>query len=346
MRAAVLFGPDDLRVEDVPDPVPAAGEVAIDIAHNGLCGSDLKMISGGLRATTEPHPLTGHAGPQILGHEFAGIVAAVGEDVAGVAVGDRVCVQPDYHCGVCAPCRQGWTHLCEIITFHGVISAGGGLSERTTLPANMVHHLPDELTLEQGAMVEPMAVSHHAIERAGAEPGDVAAIIGGGPIGIGVALGLRARGVDDLVVAQRSEPRRAVLADLGFEAVRPEDLAAALARRTTRGGADIAFDCAGGPDTFGLMLGAVRVRGRAVVVAGSRQHDLTMTAHYIMHTEAEITGSVVFDRSDVEAVMMEMVAGGYPAEGWVEHVPLEQVVEEGIRPLQSRAKAKVLVDIA
>lgn len=345
MRAAVLHGPRDLRLEDVPDPVPAEGEIAIDVAHNGLCGSDLKLFETGLRAIDEPHPLTGHAGPQILGHEFAGVVSALGQGVADFAVGDRVCVQPDYHCGSCPPCRQGWTHLCEIITFHGVISDGGGLSECTTLPATMVHHLPDELSLEQGAMVEPMAVAHHAIERAGAEPGDVAAIIGGGPIGIGVALGLRARGVEDVVVAQRSEPRRTVLAGLGVEAVGPEDLASALARRTDRGGADIAFDCAGGADTFGQTLASLRARGRAVVVAGSRQHDLTMTAYYIMHTEAEITGSVVFDASDVAAVMREMVEGAYPTEGWVEHVPLEQILEEGIEPLRSRAKAKVLVDL-
>lgn len=345
MRAAVLYGPGDLRVEDVPDPVPTAGEVAIEVAHNGLCGSDLKLFDSGLRAIDEPHPLTGHAGPQILGHEFAGVVSSVGEGVTNLSVGDRVCVQPDYHCGTCSPCRQGWTHLCEIITFHGVISDGGGLSECTTLPATMVHRLPDELTLEQGALVEPMAVAHHAIERAAAEPGDVAAVIGGGPIGIGVALGLRARGVHEIVVAQRSQQRRAVLAGLGFEAVGPEELARAVARRTTRGGADISFDCAGGPDTFGLTLSALRARGRAVVVAGSKAHDLTMTAYYIMHTEAEITGSVVFDASDVEAVMEEMVGGAYPAEGWVEHVPLEQILEEGIEPLRSRAKAKVLVDL-
>jgi (R,R)-butanediol dehydrogenase / meso-butanediol dehydrogenase / diacetyl reductase len=337
MLAAVLHGPHDLRVEEVADVVPGPGEVTIGVVHNGLCGSDLKLYETGLRAITEPHPTTHHCGPQILGHEFSGTVVAVGAEVVDMRTGDRVCIEPLYPCGACGPCRLGLAHLCQILTFHGVVSSGGGLSQRTTLPASMVRRLPDGLTMQQGALIEPMSVSYHAIERADAQPGQRAVVFGGGPIGIGVVLGLRARGVDDVTVVEPSAVRRKVLSELGAVVVDVDDAPVGVS--------DIAFDCAGVPSAFQSMLRSVRVRGRAVVVAGSAKYPLEISAHMLQHTEILITGSVAFESHEFATVMDLMKRGAYPLDGWVEHIPFAQVVEEGFAPLLRGQKTKVLVDL-
>jgi (R,R)-butanediol dehydrogenase / meso-butanediol dehydrogenase / diacetyl reductase len=350
MLAAVLHGPRDLRVEDIPERPPGPGEVTIDVACNGLCGSDLKLYETGLRSTATPHPVTHHCGPQVLGHELAGIISAVGTAVSGTTesgykIGDRVCVQPDYPCGMCPPCTAGFSHLCQIITFLGVISSGGGLSERLTIDHTKLHRLPDSLSLEQGALVEPMAVAYHAVGRADPQPGEIAVIVGAGPIGIGAVLNLRARGIGDIIVVEPSPQRRAVVQAMGAEAVHPDEAETFIALRTDRHGADVAFDCAGVGSTFGATLAALRARGRAVVVAGSSSYPLQTTAHLLQHTEITITGSVAFQRAEFAAVIDLMAAGAFPVDGWVEHVPLESVVEEGFAPLLAGRKTKVLIDL-
>ncbi len=341
MLAAVLHGALDLRLEEVPEREPGPNEVAVAVEHNGLCGSDLKIYQTGLRATDIPHPTTHHCGPQILGHEFSGVVVKVGSERkvgSELKVGDRVCIEPLYPCGACGPCALGLSHLCQILTFHGVVSSGGGLSERTTLPASMVRHLPDSLTFEQGALIEPMAVSFHAIERADAQPGHRAVVFGGGPIGIGVVLGLRARGCEKVTVVEPSPVRRKVLEQLGATAVHPES--------APQGVADIAFDCAGVPSAFQGTLVSLRARGRAVVVAGSAKYPLEISAHMLQHTEILITGSVAFESSEFAQVMDLMAKGAYPLTDWVEHVPFAQLLDEGFRPLIEGQKTKVLIDLA
>jgi (R,R)-butanediol dehydrogenase / meso-butanediol dehydrogenase / diacetyl reductase len=338
MLAAVLHDAHDLRLEDVEECVPGPEEVTVEVAFNGLCGSDLKIYESGLRAIDTPHPTTHHCGPQILGHEFSGTVVAAGSSTAALALGDRVCIEPLYPCGRCAPCGAGLSHLCQILTFHGVISAGGGLSQRTTLPASMVRRLPDALTLEQGALIEPMTVSFHAIERAEAQSGHCAVVFGGGPIGIGVVFGLRARGCENVTVVEPSPVRRKVLQQLGVTTV---DVDAA-----PRGVADLAFDCAGVPAAFQGTLRSLRARGRAVVVAGSAKYSLEISAHMLQHTEIVVTGSVAFESTEFAQVMQLMEAGAYPLDGWVEHVPFAQVLEEGFLPLLKGVKTKVLIDVA
>jgi (R,R)-butanediol dehydrogenase / meso-butanediol dehydrogenase / diacetyl reductase len=345
MLAAVLHGPRDLRLEDIPEQPPETGEVTIAVAHNGLCGSDLKLFETGLRSGDTPHPVTHHCGPQVLGHELAGVISAVGPNVVGYEAGDRVCVQPDYPCGLCPPCTSGFSHLCQIITFLGVISSGGGLSERLTIDHTKLHRLPDSLSLTEGALVEPMAVAYHAVGRADPQPGEAAVIIGAGPIGIGVMLNLRARGVDHIIVVEPSPQRRAVVQIMGVEAVHPDEAASFIARRTDRHGAHVAFDCAGVGSTFGATLASLRARGRAVVVAGSSAYPLQTTAHLLQHTEITITGSVAFQRAEFAAVIDLMTAGAYPHLGWVEHVSLDEVVVEGFTPLLAGHKTKVLIDM-
>jgi (R,R)-butanediol dehydrogenase / meso-butanediol dehydrogenase / diacetyl reductase len=346
MRAAVLYGPRDLRLEDVAEPGVGPGDVAIEVAHNGLCGSDLKLFEHGLRAVDEPHPTTGHVGPQILGHELSGIVKEIGASVTGVRVGDRVCVEPLYPCGGCPPCGRGWSHLCQILTFHGVIAGGGGLSDRTVVPASMVHVLPTNVSMEQGALIEPMSVGYHAVERAKLVAGDVAVILGAGPIGIGVLLTLRSRGVEHVVMAEPVAARRAVVEGLGAITVEPDELLSYLSRTDPRrGGANAVFDCAGAARSFSLATEAVRARGDVVVVAGSSQYPLTTSAHLLQHREMNITGSLAMTTDDMRAVISLMATGAFPTTGWVEHIAFDDVVDQGFHELLAGRRTKVLVDL-
>ena len=143
MRAAVYYGVGDVRIEDVPEPTPGPGEVKIELAFNGVCGSDLhEYFSAPTFVPVEPHPQTGVSAPVVLGHEFSGTVTEVGADVTSTAPGQRAALRPTYSCGTCASCLRGLPNICRVLAFHGLSASGGGLAEHTVMPADMVHPLP------------------------------------------------------------------------------------------------------------------------------------------------------------------------------------------------------------
>ena len=162
MKALQFHGKEDVRDDEVPEPSPGPGEVKLRNAYSGICGSDLHIYyapdASGMDFS-QPHPLTGATLPQILGHEFAGTVVQVGQGVTDVAVGDEVAVWGIYSCGECDACRKGLPNACVKITFHGVYSDGGGMAEYTTVTADRLHKLPDNVDLKMGALVEPMSVA-------------------------------------------------------------------------------------------------------------------------------------------------------------------------------------------
>ncbi|MDH6280188.1 2,3-butanediol dehydrogenase [Prescottella agglutinans] len=343
MRAAVLHGVEDLRVEDVPEPVLRDGDVLVAVAYNGICGSDLGLVHS-FGVSEHPHPLTGACGPQILGHEFSGVVRAVGAGVTDIAVGDRVAVQPTYRCGTCARCRDGHEHLCEVIAFHGINADGGGMSEYTAVPAESVHVLPDAVSLEQAAVVEPLAVALHAVELSGVQPGQSALVLGAGPIGIATALNLRAGGVDRILLSEPSETRRAIAAGLGFEVLDPDaDPVAAVREHTDGAGADVVFECAGVAAAVLTALVAVRPRG-AVVLLATYKEEVPLHTYLMMFGEMRLMSSLAYSRKEFRTVIDRMADGAYPLDGWVERVPLADVVE-GVRAVSEGRRMKVLVEV-
>ncbi|HET9564611.1 MAG TPA: alcohol dehydrogenase catalytic domain-containing protein, partial [Mycobacterium sp.] len=247
MKAAVYHGPNKLEVADVPEPEPAAGTVKVKVGFNGICGTDLhEYYAGPIFIPTEPHPLTGQTLPLTIGHEFSGVITEVGPDVTGYSEGDRVAIEPIYRCGHCAPCKAGTYNICQRIGFHGLM-ADGGMAEYTVVPTNMLHSLPDNVSLELGALVEPMSVAYHAVTLGDVAPGDTAAIFGAGPIGIGLWFALRGQGLETVFVVEPSAARRDAVAALGATTLDPTviDVPAFIAEHTDGRGADAAFDAAG-----------------------------------------------------------------------------------------------------
>ncbi len=350
MRAAVFHARGDVRIEQVARPEPGPGEVAVAVAFNGLCGSDLHEFQAGpLVIPTAPHPLTGAQLPVILGHEFAGRVSAIGPGVTGVEPGDAVCVEPLHRCGVCSSCRRGLAHLCQQRAFHGLQSNGGGLSEVTVVPDRLVHRLPADLPLAMGALVEPMAVAHHAVARAleGAGPDPTVVVFGGGPIGVGVWFALRARGVRRVSVVEPSAERRGHLAALGADPVLDParvDVPALIQEETSGAGADVVIDAAGVAAVVSAGLASLGPRGHLLSV-GVYGGEARMIPNPLVGHEIRWSGSMAYTAEDFAAVIDQMATGAYDPHGWVTTIPFDALVEDGFEPMAAGTVSKVLVEV-
>src|SRR5438067_1541961 len=184
MQALRFHGAHDLRIEDVGEPgSPGPSDVVVRVATCGICGTDLhEYVAGPIVTPVEPHPLTGAKNPQILGHEFAGEVVATGADVTSVREGDRVAIMPLAYCGMCTYCRRGLQHLCSTMGCVGLSHAWGGMAQFATVADYQVVRLPDAVTFQQGALIEPTAVAAYGVERGGVAPGDRVLVTGAGAL--------------------------------------------------------------------------------------------------------------------------------------------------------------------
>ncbi|WP_242623469.1 alcohol dehydrogenase catalytic domain-containing protein [Pseudonocardia sediminis] len=279
-----------------------------------------------------------------LGHEFAGTVVEVGPGVSDVAEGDRAAVMPLYTCGRCERCRAGRPNVCAQIGFHGLM-ADGGMAESTVVPAHMLHKLPDDVSLEMGALVEPMAVAYHAAALGQVERGGSAAVFGAGPIGIGLWFALRGMGVDDVWVVEPSATRRAAIEALGATTLDPMsvDVPAAIAEATGGSGADAAYDAAGVQPAVETALASIGFAKPMVSVAIYETPLATPLINLVMN-ESRIQGSLCYNHDDYRNVIDLMSQGHYDTTGWVEKIAMNDVVAEGFEALHDGRKMKVLVD--
>lgn len=294
MRAARLHGTRDLRVEAVDEPEPGPGQVRVDVAACGICGSDLHEYVGPAFAPVDrAHPLTGARLPLTMGHEFAGTVAAVGAGVEGIAAGDEVTVNPVLWCGDCRYCEDGNYHLCRVGGFLG-IHADGGFAESVVVDAETVVRL-DGISIEEGALVEPLTVGLHAVRRSALAAGDAVAVFGAGPIGLAVVQAAVAAGAREVVVSEPRETRRdSALTSGATDAVDPaESDPVERVREATEGGADVAFEAAGVEAT---VEGAIRAtkHGGDVTVVSLFEGAIAVQPNPVVFNERTLTGSAAY----------------------------------------------------
>ncbi|WP_121628998.1 2,3-butanediol dehydrogenase [Tropicibacter alexandrii] len=347
MKAARWHGVKDIRVEDIADPTPGKGEVKVKVAWTGICGSDLHEYLAGpiFVPVDEVHPLSHDKAPITMGHEYCGTVSELGEGVTGLAVGDRVAIEPIFACGDCPACLEGKYNLCDSLGFVGLSGGHGGFATHSVVPARMVHKMPDDLSMEQGALVEPAAVALHAVRLSKIKAGDKAAVFGAGPIGLLVVESLRVAGASEIHVVEPSEVRRQKALDLGAtSAIDPMATDAVASIREATGGVHVAFEVTGVPQVLPQCIDATRHEGQVLIVS-IWESEASFQPNTAVLKERQLQGTIAY-RNVYPAVMALMTQGYFSAEQLVtKRIALDDIVDEGFEALVAeKSHVKILVE--
>jgi L-iditol 2-dehydrogenase len=288
MKALVLEQYKQFTYTDFPDPQFGADDVLIRVKTCGICGSDI-------------HGMDGSSGrripPLIMGHEASGVIAEVGANVRGWQVGDRVTFDSTVYCGDCYFCRRGEINLCDNRQVLGVSTGDyrrhGAFAEYLVVPARILYRLPDNLTFEQGAFVEPVSIAVHAVERTPIHIGDTAVVVGSGMIGLLVIQALKAAGCGRVIAVDLEPGRleRAVQlgADEGFRSD-TTDVSAEIRERTNGRGADVSFEVVGITPTVKLAVNSVR-KGGQVTLVGNLAPNVELPLQAVVTRELTLNGS-------------------------------------------------------
>jgi len=263
VRAAVLYGPRDLRIEDRPTPSPGPDEALVRVRAVGVCGSDVHYYAHGRMGS---HVVEA---PLVLGHECAGEVEAVGERVEALGPGMRVVIEPGVPCGECDACGRGLYNVCPRVRFMGTPPVDGAFCEYVAWPARFVYPMPEGVSDEAGAMVEPFAVGVHAVRVANLNAGETAAIIGSAAVGLSTLQAAKCAGAGKCMVIDLVPERLAVARALGADAAihaGDEDAVARVMEETGGLGADVVFEAAGVPPAVRQALALVRAGGRILLI--------------------------------------------------------------------------------
>jgi 2-desacetyl-2-hydroxyethyl bacteriochlorophyllide A dehydrogenase len=303
MKAAVLHGPRDLRIERGPVPSLGPDDVAVRVTMAGLCGTDYSIWTGARPVRY----------PRIMGHELVGRVETVGAGVMRLEIGAPVVVEPNYSCGVCALCREGNRNLCLTRTAVG-IDVDGGFAELVVVPSRCVWPAPPGVADDALLITEPLAVVVRAVNRAAPRAGESAAVVGAGSLGLLALQVLRARGARVLVVS-RSDRRFALAGELGADAthaIGDQDAGGEGLERAARGfsgreGVDLVVETAGTAAAVNHALALVRPGGR-VVLTGLPHDASAVRFFWVVRREVSILGSMIYQDEFGEA--LELVACG------------------------------------
>ena len=283
-RAAYMVTPGKMEIRELPMPQAQPGEVVLKIEYVGVCGSDAHFFESGMRKG-KAFDL-----PFILGHECAGTVTQVGAGVQNVAVGDRVCFEPQITCGVCPECRSGRYNLCKDVRFPSVPPYDGMLRDYAAIPAHLAFKLPDNVSSLEGALIEPLAVGLSAASRGDVTLGQDVVILGAGCIGLLTMMACKARGAGRVIVSDLFSKRLDKALELGADAVIDASTADTMARVTelTEGrGADVVFETAGNSHTAAETSDLVR-RGGVIVFVGNINGETPYRFMDLMYKEGEI----------------------------------------------------------
>lgn len=334
-----MTGPHAIRFNEVPVPEVKPGQVLIRIKRIGVCGSDIHVFHG-------QHPYVIY--PVIQGHEVSGQIAGLGEGVTGLHIGQKVTVEPQVYCGHCYPCTHGKYNLCENLKVMGFQTTGTA-SDYFVADAAKVTPLPDQMTFDEGAMIEPLAVTVHAAKRAGDVQGKKIAVLGAGPIGILLCQTLKAFGAAEVMVTDVSDYRLQLAKECGADYVfntRTADFGKVLVESFGEDKADIIYDCAGNDITMGQAIQNARKGSIIVLVAvyaGMAKVDLAK----LNDSEVDLYTSMMYRHDDYVDAIRIITEGKVTLKPLVsKHFPFEeyQAAYEFIDN-NRETTMKVLIDI-
>lgn len=347
MKAARWHGVKDIRVENIEEPVVTPGTVKIAVEWTGICGSDLhEYVAGPIFVPVDdPHYVSQDQAPIVMGHEFSGKVVEIGEGVTKVKVGDPVVVEPILSCGECNACKKGKYNLCIHLGFHGLSGGGGGFSEYTLVDEHMVHKMPEGLSFEQGALVEPAAVALHSVRMSKLKAGDTAVVYGTGPIGLLLIEALKVAGASEIYAVEISDERATKAKELGAkEVINPTKVdPVERLQELTDGGVDVAFEVTGVSSVLQQCIDSTTFEGETIVVS-IWESDASFHPNTIVLQERTVKGIIAY-RDIYPAVMQLMNQGYFKAEDLVtKRITLDEVVTEGFDALvKERNQIKILV---
>ena len=311
MLQQVMTAPGKIEFREIETPVPKAGEVLIRIMKIGVCGSDIHVWHG-------KHPFTSY--PVTQGHEVSGEIAALGAGVENLEVGQKVTIQPQVVCGKCYPCRHGKYNLCETLKVMGFQTTGVA-SEYFAVDAAKVTPLPQEMSFDEGAMIEPLAVAVHAVRKFGDMQGLRGAVLGAGPIGILVAQAAKGMGAESVLITDISDLRLEKARQCGVDFcvnTREADFGEALVSSFGPDKADVIYDCAGNNVTMGQAIRCARKGSTIILVA-------------VFAGMAEVDLAVLNDHElDLNTTMM------YRNEDYLEAIELVRAGKVDLKPLISK----------
>ncbi|MBO4490100.1 MAG: alcohol dehydrogenase catalytic domain-containing protein [Lentisphaeria bacterium] len=311
MKAAQYIQAGKIEYREVPLPEPGPDEIRVRVAYCGICGTDLHIFKGHMDARVKA--------PQAVGHEVSGTIAAVGGNVHGFKAGEKVTVRPLDNCGTCNTCKAGFTHICEKLRFLGIETAGG-FAEYWTVPARLVHRLPDTLPLKLAALIEPLAVACHDVRRSELKPDDCVVVNGGGPIGMLIALCARAAG-GKVTICEINEKRLALARSLGFRVINPltDDPVSIIRSETGGSGADVVFEVSGSEPGARVITELARPRGTMVVVAIYAK-PVPVDLHKFFWKELRMVGARVYEKEDYEKAIALTAGGALPLDTLISKV--------------------------
>jgi (R,R)-butanediol dehydrogenase/meso-butanediol dehydrogenase/diacetyl reductase len=296
MKAVAFAAPGKMELCDIAEPEPAAGEVVVEVAYCGVCGSDLHEF-----ASHAPSMRAAGVFQPVMGHEFTGVVSALGEGVNKLQVGDPVVVHPGGPCGDCYFCRSGAANLCAEQIGTGYRKQGA-YAERVAVRAGQALPLPDASLLDRAALTEPLGVAIHSLNRGALQPGETVFIAGGGPIGLLTVLAAKHKRAGRIIVSEPTASRRQLALKVGAsDAVDPAQSASVQVRQLTDGlGCELAVECVGIAPTMDDCLASTR-RGGRIVVAGAFEQPYSVNLLNLLLQEHSIAGTFGYANEFEEA---------------------------------------------
>ncbi|WP_109831854.1 zinc-dependent alcohol dehydrogenase [Reichenbachiella versicolor] len=305
MKAAKYVSKGVFEIGEGTKVAPGAGEVRLDVAYCGVCGTDVHIYHGVMDARVNP--------PQTVGHEASATVAEIGEGVTNVKVGDKVAVRP-LHFGEPHPFDKGHAHVGKNLKFIGIDSAGA-FQNSWTVPAYTLHKLPEGMSLKNGAFIEPLSVATHDVKIGRVQAGENCLVIGGGPIGTLIAYVLKEKGAN-VIISEVNENRLEMLSELGFTTINPikESLTEKISELTEEKMIDCAFEVSGSQPGVDAMTEVLNVRGRIVMVAIHGGEKKKVDLFKFFWSEIELLGARLYEEDDYEEAIRIAASGFIPFE--------------------------------
>jgi L-iditol 2-dehydrogenase len=301
MKQAVMTAPGQIQFRDVEPPKPKDNEVILATKRIGVCGSDIHVFHG-------LHPYTSY--PVVQGHEVGGLVAALGKNVTGLKVGDKITFMPQVTCGKCYPCTHGMYHICESLKVMG-FQTDGAAQEFFALPAEAVLKLPDNLSVDEAALIEPISVGAHAIARGGGAEGKRVLVLGAGTIGNLTAQVARASGAKAVMITDISPYKLEKARRCGIDYVvdtTKEKLSDALLRDFGPEKADLILECVGAEPTMTDAVANAR-KGTPIVVVGVFGKKPQVDLGLVQDRELSLVGTLMYQKVDYERAIT-LASGG------------------------------------